>query len=446
MGIKEDRAGASTISGWAGNAKSSSNLPKARLTPLAAATYWDNATAAHDKVNMENNPPRILLVDDEPDNLYLLEELLKSEGYLTLKAFSGMEALAIARNELPDLILLDVMMPGLNGFEVCEQLRMDTLLQTVPVIFLTALRDDSSRMRGLELMGDDYITKPINHKLLLTKMASILRMQQMRSQQLQQQINHQLNQQTKNQQSERDINQILSEKLRLFVPDQFMCRIAPNGVESIQMGNAKEEEITVLFGDIRGFTGISESQSAGETFQWLNAFFTQMNACINANYGFIDKYMGDALMAVFDRKGHAQDALNAAVKMQQSVKEFNQHLVEYKLSEPINIGIGIDTGIAVIGALGAEGRIDSTVIGDVVNTAARLEELTKHYDCGIIASKNAIAHLDQPELFYLRWLGCVAPRGKQQAQDIYEVQTTATQPSTESIFDPGVQAWQAGTL
>ena len=134
------------------------------------------------------------------------------------------------------------------------------------------------------------------------------------------------------------------------------------------------------------------------------------------------------------------------LEMQQKIVEFNRDRAKYNLEIPINIGIGIDTGIAVIGALGAEGRIDSTVIGDVVNTAARLEELTKHYDCGIIASKNAIAHLDQPELFYLRWLGCVAPRGKQQAQDIYEVQTTATQPSTESIFDPGVQAWQAGTL
>lgn len=396
---------------------------------------------------MDNNPPRILLVDDEPDNIYLLEELLKSEGYLTMKAFSGTEALALARKELPDMILLDVMMPGIDGFEVCQQLRMDTLLQTVPVIFLTALKDDTSRMRGLELMGDDYITKPINHKLLLTKMASILRMQQMRSQQVQQQINQQLNQQTPPGLQSGNINQILTEKLRLFVPDQFMCRIAPNGVESIKWGNAKEEELTVLFCDIRGFTGISESQSAGETFKWLNAFFTQMNACINANHGFIDKYMGDALMAVFDRAGnHAEDALSAAVMMQQSVKEFNNNLVQYNLTQPINIGIGIDTGIAVIGALGAEGRIDSTVIGDVVNTAARLEELTKHYNCGIIASLAAIAKLERTDLFYLRWLDCVTPRGKQQAQDIYEVQAGATQPSTETIFDSGVQAWQAGTL
>lgn len=398
---------------------------------------------------MQENPPRILLVDDEPDNLYLLEELLKSQGYITLTANSGSEALAIARNEPPDMILLDVMMPGLDGFEVCQQLRMDTRLQTVPVIFLTALRDDTSRMRGLELMGDDYLTKPINHKLLLTKMTSLLRLQQMRSQQVQQQISQQLNEQTKSQLSAAgNINQILAEKLRLFVPDQFLQRIAPKGLESIQLGNVKEEELTVLFCDIRGFTSISESQSAGETFKWLNGFFTRMNACINANNGFIDKYLGDALMAIFDRPGHhAQDALTAAVMMQQSVKEFNSNLVEYKLTQPIKIGIGIDTGIAAIGALGAEGRLDSTAIGDVVNTAARLQELTKDYGCGIIVSKATIARLDRPELFYLRSLGCVVPRGKQQPQELYEVQGIPTQRAiAEPILDPGVQAWQAGTI
>ncbi|MFB2980659.1 response regulator [Microseira sp. BLCC-F43] len=394
---------------------------------------------------MQDNPPRILLVDDEPDNFYLLEELLKSQGYDTLTAASGTEALAIARNELPDMILLDVMMPGLDGFEVCQQLRMDGGLQTVPVIFLTALQDDTSRMRGLELLGDDYLTKPINHKLLLTKMASLLRLQQMRSRS----VPSQVNEQTKTQLSESgNINQILAEKLRLFVPEQFLRRIAPRGLESIQLGNVKEEEIAVLFCDIRGFTGISESQSAGETFKWLNGFFTQMNVCINPNNGFIDKYLGDALMAIFDRAGlKAQDALTAAVMMQQSVKEFNSNLVEYNLTQPIKIGIGIDMGIAAIGALGAEGRLDSTAIGDVVNTAARLQELTKHYGCGIIVSKATIARLDRPELFYLRWIDRVTPRGKQQAQDIYEVQGIATQRAiAEPILEPGVQAWQAGTI
>ena len=152
-------------------------------------------------------------------------------------------------------------------------------------------------------------------------------------------------------------------------------------------------------------------------------------------------------MAIFDRPGHAQDAISAAIAMQQSVKEFNRNLVDYNLTKPIKIGIGIDTGIAAIGALGAEGRLDSTAIGDVVNTAARLQELTKDYGCGIIVSKATIARLDRPELFYLRSLGCVVPRGKQQGQELYEVQPIAPQLAiAEPILEPGVQASPAGTI
>lgn len=391
---------------------------------------------------MQNRLPQILLVDDEPNNLYLLEELLQSQGYVIRTAASGAEALEMAKASHPDLILLDVMMPEMDGFEVCRQLRADPVLQTVSVIFLTALDDDDSRLRGLELMGDDYLTKPIKSQLLLAKVASTWRLQQMRSQQVQQQISEQVKEKTKRQMSAAwDINQTLSEKLRLFVPDQFLRRIAPRGVESIQLGNAKEEEITVLFCDIRDFTSIAESQSANETLLWLNAFFTQMTACITTQYGFIDKFLGDAMMAVFDREGHqAQDALMAAAMMQESLKQFNRDRTQYNLTQPINIGIGIHSGKGIIAALGADSRIDSTVIGDVVNTAARLQELTKHYSCQIIIGETAIAQLMQPELFHLRWLDRVTPRGKQRSQNIYELLGISTQllnPSwtiTETIF------------
>jgi len=382
---------------------------------------------------MSNNPPRILLVDDEPANIFLLEELLKSEGYVTFSAFSGLEALTIAYSEIPDLILLDIMMPGLNGFEVCQKLRKDSNLQTVPIVFLTALNDDYSKLKAFQLMGDDFFNKPINNQLLLMKIASILQMQKMRSRQLQQQVKEK----TKRQFSAAwNINQALSEKLRLFVPDQFLRRIAPAGVESIQLGNAQEEEITILFCDIRNFTTICEFQSASETFTWLNAFFSQMNAGVTANEGFIDKYLGDALMAVFDRPlNHAEDALSAAVMMQESLGEFNRNRSNYNLDNPINIGMGIHTGKGIIGALGAEERIDSTVIGDVVNTAARLQELTKHYGCRIIASQSVISQLNQPELFHFRWIDNVIPRGKQQAQDIYEVLGKSLPPqNTPSIL------------
>ncbi|MBW4681250.1 MAG: response regulator [Microcoleus vaginatus WJT46-NPBG5] len=403
---------------------------------------------------MLSNQPCILLVDDEPSNLYLLEELLQSEGYATLLAESGFKALELAKTSLPAMILLDVMMPDMDGFEVCRRLREDVNLQTVPVIFLTALDDDDSRLRGLEMMGDDYIAKPVKSTLLLKKIASVLHLNQMRMQQSQIQIGQQMKEKSqRNMAAAWQINQALTEKFRLFVPEQFLQRIAPRGVESIELGNAKEEELSIVFCDIRGFTAIAESQQAIDTFNWLNAFFTQMNQAISSHFGFIDKFLGDAIMAVFDREGqHAQDALNAAVMMRQNLREFNASRDLFNLKEPVNIGIGLHTGRGLIGTLGADSRMDSTVIGDVVNTASRLEDLTKVYGCQVIVSDAAIAQLNQPEFFHLRWIDRVAPRGKQQAINIYEVLGSQTHPLDEAkilslpAFEMGIQSWQQGNF
>jgi adenylate cyclase len=363
--------------------------------------------------------PQILLVDDEPNNLLLLEELLRSEGYATVSVTSGTQALAFAQTSAPDLVLLDVMMPDMNGFEVCQQLRSDRTLQAIPVIFLTALDDEEARLKGLELMSDDYITKPINSRLLLAKIKSLLQLNKIRNHSARVELNQQNREQVT---AALKISEHLSEKFRLFVPEQFLNRIAPQGVDSIQLGNAREEELTILFSDIRSFTAIAESQPAQDTFRWLNAFFTRMSQAISAHHGFIDKYLGDAIMAVFDRpEDHARDALAAAATMLESLADFNQNRDRYSLEQTIKIGIGIHTGIGVIGTVGSDSRMDPTVIGDVVNTAARLEELTKTYHCDIIASAQAIAQQTSSSACEFRYLDTIAPRGKQQALKIYQV-------------------------
>lgn len=434
-----------------------------------------------------------MLVDDEPANLTLLEELLYLKGYATVSALSGDEALSLARASRPDLILLDIMMPDMDGFDVCDRLRNDTTLQTVPIIFLTALDDDISRLRGLEMMADDYLTKPFNSRLLLAKVENILQLSQMRSQAVSSQFNQQVKEQSKRQIAAAwEANEYLSEKFHLFVPEQLLGRIAPKGIESIQLGNVTEEELTILFCDIRGFTAIAESQAARETFEWLNAFFTKMNDCITSHSGFIDKYLGDAIMAVFDKpNSHAMDAIQAAVAMQESLQEFNINRHKYNLEFPVNIGTGINTGIGMIGTLGSDRRMDSTVIGDVVNTASRLENLTKIYGCQIIISESAIVHarefingisqnsnskeslllkcdleVETPESiiatsgataakgdlpsnnYYYRWIDRVTPRGKQQAIEIYEIWAASSPDSeakqlTQALFDKGIQGWQS---
>jgi len=434
-----------------------------------------------------------MLVDDEPANLILLEELLHLKGYATVSALSGHEALSLARASRPDLILLDIMMPEMDGFDVCDILRKDTELQTVPVIFLTALDDDISRIKGLEMMADDYLTKPFNSRLLLAKVENILQLSQMRSQAVSSQFHQQVKEQSKRQIAAAwEANEYLSEKFQLFVPEQLLERIAPQGIESIQLGNATEEELTVLFCDIRGFTAIAESQQARKTFEWLNAFFTKMNECITSHGGFIDKYLGDAIMAVFDQpNSHAMNAIEAAVAMQETLQEFNASRHQYNLESPVNIGTGINTGIGMIGTLGSDRRMDSTVIGDVVNTASRLENLTKIYGCQIIVSENAIVHAREflngissnshskeslllkcdlemetqesiistsgataadshlpSNNYYYRWIDRVTPRGKQQAIEIYEIWAASCPDSeakqlTQGLFDKGIQGWQS---
>lgn len=419
---------------------------------------------------MLNPTDSILVVDDDPINLLLLEELLLCEGYFPLLATSGIEALEIAAQSVPSLILLDVMMPGLDGFEVCRHLREDVRLQAIPIIFITALDDDQSRLRGLEVMGDDYLTRPINNQLLLTKIANLLRLNQMRSQHYQSTINQLVKERSRQQIAAAwQINDYLSEKFRLFVPEQYLHRIAPKGVESIQLGNCKEEEITVLFCDIRGFSEIAECQSARETFEWLNVFLTQMSQAIATHQGFVDKFLGDAIFAVFDRVGsHAEDALNAAVLMQHRLREFNRERDRYNLNQPIHAGIGIHTGIGLIGTLGCDDRMDSTVIGDVVNTAARVEELTKLYGTPILASDTTIRQVsasfnkadfalqDKDNSTYSpyllpsypsRWVDRVTPRGKRRALELYEILGTATHPldiaklQAQPYYSCGLQAW-----
>jgi two-component system sensor histidine kinase ChiS len=373
--------------------------------------------------------PYILLVDDEPQNLFLMGELLEMEGYVTQSADCGQAAIAQAQSARPALILLDVMMPDMDGFEVCDRLRQDPTLRTVPIIFLTALDNDESRLRGIEALGDDYLTKPIKTEMVLKKIQAVLRLHQLRDESNQANLAAQthLLQQTRDRYERQmsavqKISETLSEKFHLFVPQQFLSRIAPQGVESIQVGNATESDMTVLFCDIRDFTQIVEFQQARETFTWLNALFEEINSAITRHGGFVDKYLGDAVMAVFDNDDtHIVDGLSAAMDICDRLRAFNQARDRATLADPLRMGIGLHTGRGVIGTVGANQRMDTTVVGDVVNTASRLEEMTKIYHCQVIVSEQVIQGLPAAHPFQVRWLDEVAPRGKQTPLRIYEI-------------------------
>ncbi len=192
-----------------------------------------------------------------------------------------------------------------------------------------------------------------------------------------------------------------------FVPKQFLRRIAVSGVENICLGEAKTETLTILFSDIRDFTAIAESLSEEETFHFLNSYFALVEPVIQRHHGFVDKFIGDAVMALFTQ---AKDAVNAAIEIQGAMR----------CMPSLRLGIGINTGPVMIGIVGTENRMESTVIGDAVNLAARLESLTKTYQSRILISGSTYQALNA-EKFYIREIDTTRIKGKTQPVTVYEV-------------------------
>jgi adenylate cyclase len=205
-----------------------------------------------------------------------------------------------------------------------------------------------------------------------------------------------------------------------FVPNKFISVIAPQGIENIQVGMASTRKMTILFCDIRGYTSMSEAMKPLEIFTLLNDHLACMGKAIDEAGGFIDKYIGDAIMALFDDDS-TDCAIKAAISMNKALDEFNYQRSQQGLSI-ISIGIGIHRGTVVMGTVGFTSRIDSTVIGDAVNVASRIERLTREYECNILITESVVKKLSYPELFSLRLVDeSVKVKGKDNAIAIYEV-------------------------
>lgn len=216
-----------------------------------------------------------------------------------------------------------------------------------------------------------------------------------------------------------------------FVPDKFVSVIAPQGIENIEVGMASTRKMTILFCDIRGYTSMSEAMTPMQIFLFLNDYLACMGKVIDEAGGFIDKYIGDAIMALFDDEA-TDSALQAAIAMQQALDKFNYERCQGEGESPIqnglpiiSVGIGIHRGTVVMGTVGFTSRMDSTVIGDAVNVASRIEGLTKQYECEILITESVVKSLSHPELFSLRLVDkSVKVKGKDEAISIYELQVS----------------------
>jgi adenylate cyclase len=325
-------------------------------------------------------PPRILIADDQPMNVDILQMRLAVHGYELLTAADGEEALAVARAQLPDLILLDIMMPKMDGLEVCRLLKGDAALPFMPIIMVTAKADTKDIVAGLEAGADEYLTKPVDQAALVARVKSMLRIKalhdtaQAQADRLEAQA---LQLADWNRTLEQRVAEQLAElerigRLKRFFSPQLAELIVSTGEEKLLESHRRE--VTVVFCDLRDFTAFSETTEPEEVMEVLREYHTALGELIFRFEGTLERFAGDGLMVFFNDPVPCPDpaarAVRMAVAMRQRVGELTG--TWRKRGHPLDFGVGIAQGYATLGKIGFEGRFDYAAIGTVTNLAARL--------------------------------------------------------------------------
>ncbi|HTR57637.1 MAG TPA: response regulator [Casimicrobiaceae bacterium] len=318
-------------------------------------------------------PPRILIVDDNQANVKMLQTRLAADGYDVVTAADGEEGLAVARQQLPDLILLDVMMPKLDGFEVCRQLRADPQFPFVPIILVTAMADSKDVIAGLEAGGDEYLTKPIDHSALAARVRSMLRIKGLhdKAEALADEVkqwNASLEQRVTEQVAE--IERI--GRLRRFFSPQLAELIVSGGADDPLKSHRRD--ITVVYVDLRGFTAFAESAEPEEVMTVLREYHQAAGELIQKYEGTLEHFTGDGMTILFNDPVPVPNPAERAVRMSLAIRECIKRMAEEwtRRGHELSVGIGIAQGYATIGAIGFDARWDYSAIGTVTNLAARL--------------------------------------------------------------------------
>jgi len=325
-------------------------------------------------------PPLVLIADDNAMNLDILQARLAAHGYEILTAADGEAALSLAREKHPDLILLDVMMPGLDGLEVCRQLKGDPSLPFMPLIMVTARADSRDVVSGLEAGADEYLTKPVDQAALVARVKSMLRIKALHDT-VQEQAAR-LETQTAelagfNRTLEQRVQEQVAQLGRLGRLKRFF---SPQLAELIVAGGADDplkthrREVIVVFLDLRGFTAFAETAEPEEVMAVLREYHAEMGKLILEHEGTLERFTGDGMMIFFNDPvpvpNPAERALRMAVAMRERVSDLSAGW--RKRGYDLALGVGIAQGYATIGAIGFEGRWDYGAIGTVTNLAARL--------------------------------------------------------------------------
>jgi adenylate cyclase len=320
-----------------------------------------------------NKPARILIVDDNETNRDILMTRLGAQGYELAQAADGEEALAAAKSLLPDLILLDVMMPKLDGIEVCKRLKSDPAMPFTPIILVTAKSDTKDIVAGLNAGADEYLTKPIDQAALVARVNSVLRIKELHDQVQAQAVqladwNRSLEQRVAEQLTE--IERV--GRLRRYLAPQIAELVLSSGDDHVL--ETRRREITVAFCDLRGFTAFAETAEPEEVTTVLREYHGCVGPLIHKFEGTLERFAGDGVMIVFNAPLPCPDpsprAVRMAIEMRTGVGELGVKWRKY--GHELGFGVGIAQGFATLGPIGFEGRFDYTAIGTVVNLAARL--------------------------------------------------------------------------
>ena len=336
---------------------------------------------------------KILVVDDQPKNVKLLADLLAGKGYAVVTAGSGADALVRVAADQPDLVLLDVMMPGMDGYEVCLAIRANPRTGILPVVLVTALDPVQERLKGIEAGADDFLTKPINQPELLARVKSLLRINDLyRTVQAQAAELAALNSGLEARVQQQVVQLERLGRLKRFFSPQLAELIVAGGTEDPLRTHRRD--IVVVFVDLRGFTAFTESAEPEEVIGLLHEYHGEMGRIIAAHDGTIERFAGDGIMVFFNDPMPLANPAEHAVRMALEMRQRFATLAAgwRKQGFELGIGIGIAHGYATIGAIGFEGRWDYGAIGGVTNLAARL--------CGeagagqILADRKAVAKVE----------------------------------------------------
>lgn len=340
---------------------------------------------------------KILAVDDNKDNVQMIADIVKMLGHEVERAYDGPQALSAVEAAPPDLILLDVNMPGMTGFEVVERLKADERTARIPVILLTALSQVEQRVKGLGLGADDYLTKPFSPRELAARIQTRLRAKADRDDLV-------------------ETQELIRATFQRYVSPTVVSQMLDNP-SAVELGGHLQD-VTVFFADIEDFTTLAEYIEPAELLSVLNQYHELVVEIVLSNGGTIDKFIGDAVMALYNtplpQEDHPLRAVKTATEILAALPGFHEGLPE---AFRLKINFGVHSGPAIVGNVGSPEIMDFTAVGDTVNVAARLQSLSEN---GQILISEA-TQMQLGDRFRFQYIGPVPVKGRQRPVLVYEI-------------------------